>query len=385
MPIMPVIVTDSAGHPTASLTDCKLDLSYGRGDNAGNDFELTIYDPRVRLRDGARIWVQGTEYGGIVDHVTDTVTQGVPTLSYRGRTWQGVLVGKILQPDYGQDYLTVSGQTSTVLSQLLARVGVGYLYHVDSDSTNIKSYAFDRYTNAWDGICKMLDQSQRRLRFIVDNDMVRVKAEPIRDWNGAENSGMIDFSVGEDWRRTNHMIGLGQGQLKARQVVHWYADANGHLSQKQSLFGSDEITAIYNASSDEPNALSDNTKKHLQEMQGQGTATVTVHDGLQLGVGDIVHGQDPQTGVTVTASIVRVIVSLDGGFMRVSYDVGTPSATASGATGSTSVAGTGAVYVAGKGISIDGSTISAQVTQADLEAVRKIAQDAQKSAMLIDL
>ena len=35
MPIMPVIVTDSAGHPTASLTDCKLDLSYGRGDNAG--------------------------------------------------------------------------------------------------------------------------------------------------------------------------------------------------------------------------------------------------------------------------------------------------------------------------------------------------------------
>lgn len=181
------------------------------------------------------------------------------------------------------------------------------------------------------------------------------------------------------------MIGLGQGQLHDRQVVHWYADSAGHLSQKQSLFGADEITAIYDASSDEPNALSDDTKQHLQELQGQGTATVTVHDGLQLGVGDIVHGQDPQTGVTVTASIVRVTVSLDGGIMRVSYDVGTPSATASGSTGSTSVAGSGMVYVPGKGISIDGSTISAQVTKADLEAVRKIAQDAQKSAGLIDL
>lgn len=385
MPTVPVIVTDAQGHPTASLTDCKLDLSYGRGDNAGNDFELTIYDPHVRLQPGARMWVQGTEYGGIVDHVTDTVTQGVPVLTYRGRTWQGVLVGKILQPDYGQDYLTVSGQTGSVLGQLFARVGLGQLYHADADNTNIKSYAFDRYTTAWDGICKMLDQSQRRLRFIADSDTIRVRAEPVKDWNSAQDSGMIDFSVGEDWRRTNHMIGLGQGQLKARQVVHWYADAAGNLSQHQSLFGADEITAVYDASSDEPGALSDDTRNHLQELQGQGTATVTVHDGLQLGVGDIVHGQDPQTGVTVTANIVRVTVALDGGIMRVSYDVGTPSATASGSTGSTSVAGSGTVYVAGKGISIDGSTISAQVSQADLEAVRKIAQDAQKSGMLIDL
>lgn len=385
MPIMPVIVADPQGRPTASLTDCKLDLSYGRGDNAGNDFELTVYDPRVRLQNGARIWVQGTEYGGIVDHVTDTVTQGIPTLTYRGRTWQGVLVGKILQPDNGQDYLTVSGQTGSVLASLFNRVGLSQLYHADQDITQIKSYAFDRYTNAWDGICKMLDQSQRRLRFIADSDTVRVRAEPVKDWNSAQDPGMIDFSVGEDWRRTNHMIGLGQGQLKARQVVHWYSDAAGNLSQKQSLFGEDEITAIYDASSDDPNALSDDTKNHLQELQGQGTATVTVHDGLHLGVGDIVHGQDPQTGITVTANIVRVAVTLDGGVMRVSYDVGTPSATASGSTGSTSVAGSGTVYVAGKGISIDGSTISAQVSKADLEEVRKIAQDAQHSAMLIDL
>lgn len=384
MATVPVIVTDPAGHPTASLTDCKLDLSYGRGDNAGNDFELTIYDPHVRLQSGSRMWVQGTEYGGIVDHVTDTVTQGVPTLSYRGRTWQGVLVGKILQPDYGQDYLTVSGQTGTVLQQLFARVGLYQLYHADPDGTNIKSYAFDRYTTAWDGICKMLDQSQRRLRFIADSDTIRVRAEPVKDWNSAQDSGMIDFSVGEDWRRTNHMIGLGQGQLKNRQVIHWYADSSGNISQHQSLFGADEITAVYDASSDEPNALSDNTRKHLQALQGQGTATVTVHDGLQLGVGDIVHGQDPQTGVTVTANIVRVTVALNGGVMRVSYDVGTPSATASGSMGGAS-AGSGIAYIAGKGISIDGSTISAQVSKADLEEVRKIAQDAQKSAMLIDL
>lgn len=385
MPTVPVIVTDPQGHPTASLTDCKLDLSYGRGDNAGNDFELTIYDPQIRLQPGSRMWVQGTEYGGIVDHVTDTVTQGVPVLTYRGRTWQGVLVGKILQPDYGQDYLTVSGQTGAVLQQLFARVGLFSLYHADADNTQIKSYAFDRYVTAWDGICKMLDQSQRRLRFIADSDTIRVRAEPVKDWNSAQDNGMIDFSVGEDWRRTNHMIGLGQGQLKNRQVVHWYADSAGNISQHQSLFGADEITAVYDASSDEPDALSDDTKNHLQELQGQGTATVTVHDGLQLGVGDIVHGQDPQTGVTVTANIVRVTVALDGGIMRVSYDVGTPSATASGSTSSTSVAGSGTVYVAGKGISIDGSTISAQVSKADLEEVRKIAQDAQKSGMLIDL
>lgn len=386
MPVtVPVIVTDPDGHPTASLTDCRLDLSYGRGDNAGNDFELAVHDPRVRLQSGSRMWVQGTEYGGIVDHVTDTVTQGTPTLTYRGRTWQGILVGKVLEPDAGQDYLTVSGQTGDVLSGLFARVGLDGLYHADADSTPVKSYAFDRYTDAWDGICRMLDQSQRRLRFTADSDTIRVRADPVRDWNSGDDAGMVDFSVGRDWRRTNHMIGLGQGKLKARQVVHWYADAAGNLSQKQSLFGADEITAVYDASSDEPAALSDDTRRHLQELQGQGTATVTVHDGLRLGVGDIVHGQDPQTGVTVTASIVRVTVTLDGGIMRVSYDVGTPSATAGGSTGSTMVSGSSPVYVPGRGITIDGSTISAQVTKEDLDAVRRIAQDAKKSAGLIDL
>lgn len=375
--LIPLIVTDAHGTPVAAVTDYDLDLAYGRGEDAENAIaSLKIYDG-TRLENGSLVWLQGTEYGGIIDRVTDRMTGGSAVLDYAGRTWSGILQGKVLQPDSGSDYLTVSGDTGSVLGLILRRVGLDHLMTATGDSTPV-SYQFGRYVSAWDGLCQMLDQSQRRLVFAADNDMIDVSAAKIVDWDS--DSDLIDFTAERDYRRTNHMIGLGQGDLQNRQIVHWYADAAGHVSKTQSLTGLDEITAVYDANNDDATALDADTQKQLQQLQGQGQVSVTVHDGVRLGLGDIVHGQDRRSGITVSAAITKIIVKVTDGMLAVSYEVGTPSATASSSYGSTSAQVGGKTYVAGRGISITGSTISAEVAASDLTPITTQVQQALSDA-----
>ena len=100
---MDLIVTDTNGTPSGSYASWTLDLAYGSGEN---DFELQC---PARLKPGCRWWVDGTGWGGIVDDVKTSVTGGEGELTYHGRDWHGLLASKILEPDKGKDYLTVSG------------------------------------------------------------------------------------------------------------------------------------------------------------------------------------------------------------------------------------------------------------------------------------
>ena len=52
----------------------------------------------------------------------DELSDGVSVVTYSGRSWHGMLAGKVLQPIQGQDYLKVSGPVNQVLSNLLARI-----------------------------------------------------------------------------------------------------------------------------------------------------------------------------------------------------------------------------------------------------------------------
>lgn len=183
------------------------------------------------------------------------------------------------------------------------------------------------------------------------------------------------------YRPTNHLIGLGEGELASRSVVHWYADADGNVSQTQSLFGVDEVTATYDYSNADDDELDENTREKLEELQGEGEVDVTVNDGLDLDIGDIVTGRDNSGGVTVTAEITKKIVKLEAGVPSVSYEVGEESTTSNSLSGSGESFGSGGVtYIAGEGITIASRVISADVTESDLDAVRTVASEANATA-----
>lgn len=377
-----LICADENGVPFHAVSDCVFDCAWGSGEN---DFELTLYDGTV-LPDRGLVYVDGTEVGGIVDHMKDELSDGVSVVTYSGRSWHGMLAGKVLQPDSGQDYLKVSGPVNQVLSNLLARIGLSDVFKVRADSTKtIPTFQFDRYCTAYDGIRRMLAANDLKLMFQEVDGTIWMYAQPIVDHNDTVDSDLIDFSITKDYRRTNHMIGLGKGDLKNRLVIHYYADASGKVSSACTFKGRDEIAAVYDYSSAEKDELDKQTKKQLQDLQGAGAVDVTVHDGLSLDVGDRVAGCDHVTGLTVTAVVLKKIVKLSGGLLSVSYEVGDAASSkteysnytsSSSSSGSTS----GVSLTAGRGLSISGSTINAEVDSDDLNAVKQVAEEANKTA-----
>lgn len=317
-----LIITDSNHVDVRSAADFTLDCAWGKEEN---DFELVVSGAST-IDAGAYIYVDGSECGGVVDAMEDQLTSGVSTLTYSGRTWHGVLANKILEPDRGKDYLTVSGTASTVIGSLISRVGLdGVFDAVDSPTAGaqtIKSYRFDRYTDCYTGLRKMCEANGLKLRLAYASGRVNIWAEPVAHYGDSIDSDLIDFDATRTWRKPNHLIGLGKGDLAARVVVHWYADAKGNVSQSQSLRGVDEIAQVYDYSNAETAELNQKTREKLQELQSEGDVKVTVRDDANVvfDVGDTVTARDNLTGITVNASIVKKIVKVSGGVMSVDYE-----------------------------------------------------------------
>lgn len=317
-----LIITDSNHVDVRSAADYTLDCAWGKEEN---DFELVVSGAST-IDAGAYIYIDGSECGGVVDAMEDQLTAGVSTLTYSGRTWHGMLADKILEPDKGKDYLTVSGTASSVIGSLISRVGLDAVFDaVDAPTAGaqtIKSYQFDRYVDAYSGLRKMCAASGLKLRLAYASGKVRVWAEPAAHYGDSIDSDLIDFDATRTWRKPNHLIGLGKGDLAARVVVHWYADAKGNVSQTQSLKGVDEITQVYDYSNAETAELNQKTREKLQELQSEGDVKVTVRDDANVvfDVGDTVTARDNLTGITVNASITKKIVKVSGGVMSVDYE-----------------------------------------------------------------
>lgn len=358
---------DLAGR--VALSDFDLDLEFG--DGAKNDFELTCAEP---LSIGEYVGIEGTEYGGVVDAIEET-TKSAETV-YSGRSWQGILAAKVLCPDAGADYLTVSGDANAVLASLVSRVGLTALFAVDGGGSGIyvDSYSFDRYTDCYTGMRKMLAKSGAKLMVAYQQGAVRMWAAAVDTIDGAVDSDVMDFDATTVGRQVNHLIGLGKGELHDRAVVHRYADASGNVSASQTYKGVDEYAAVYDYSSVEADKLAEETEKKLKDLHTSGKVEFSIGYAGNAHVGDVITARNNRTGRTVTAPIAKKIVKVSGGVLTVEYDVGEQSTTSTSLSGHGETASGGTVYTAGDGIQIASGRISAEVTQAELDAVDKTAQ-----------
>ena len=371
---MDLIVTDALGIPTGSYASWTLDLAYGSGEN---DFDLRC---PACLEPGCRWWVDGTGWGGIVDDVKTSVTGGEGELTYHGRDWHGLLASKILEPDKGKDYLTMSGTIGTLLRTVISRIGLQDIITVTEGTSKTARWQFDRYCDAWSGLSKMLRASGLRLRITAAQNGVTVDAPPITAAGDLIDSDLIDFDATLASHPINHLICLGNGELKDRIVVHWYADQKGTLSHTQTIKGADERASVYELATADAAELETKGKTKLQELRDTGSIDVDVTDGIDLDVGDTVTGRDNTTGIKVTAEITKKIVKISDGIPTVTYEATTASTETTGETGGGSSSGDGHAYYAGEGLTLTGWTFSADVTTSDLETVRKTATEANKAA-----
>ena len=318
---MDVVIAGADGSPLFQTDDFSLDLAYGADQN---DFELSALSGTALSR-GMRWCVDGTPYGGIVDTVgISSTSDGVTALSYKGRDVHGIMAAKVIEPDSGQAYLTVSGEANSVIGRMLARCSVdSWLRASTADSgIQVSNYRFNRYVDLWTGLRMMLSGVSARLAVSFVDGSPMLSAVP-SDTYGDVPSELVDFTAERTYRPVNHLIGLGTGELAERQVVHWYADAQGVVSQTQTLFGLDEVAEVYDLSS-ESDDLSGKTRAKLQDYQGQGIFEVDLPEGTSLDVGDRVAASDAVTGLSVTAEVVKVVVKVSAGEPNINYETGTP-------------------------------------------------------------
>ena len=378
---MDLVVSAPNGRDLGSTSRFELDLSFGDG---GNNFELSC--PDLPISRGCLVSIDGTEYGGVVDAAEQETEGGETSVVWKGRTWQGVLAAKVLEPDRGQDYLHVSGDANAVLTRLIARMGLQSLFAVPKSRASISvDHTFERYTDGYAGIRKMLRASSAKLMLRREDGITRIWAEPIRQLGDAIDSDLIDFTAERMWRPVNHLVCLGTGELRDRTVLHLYADERGNVSERQSLFGADEVAETYDYSNADMAKLREDGTKKLREYQQQGAVDVSVADGLELYVGDVVTGSAHGAGVvdgSVTAPVVKKIVKARDGAVEVSYEVGDAQTSSRGGIHGSAEhsGGGGASLSAGDGITITGGRISADVTQTELDAVDAKADRAVKTA-----
>lgn len=316
---MDLIYTDDNGEDVGIINDFELDLEIGQE----NDFECAVPAQNNVVKNGAYIYFEGTEYGGIVDAIESNTED--QTVRYTGRTWHGILNSKIIRPNAGEDYLVLTGEANSILSSLITRMGISSLFEASSASSGvlIVNYKMDRYIKGYDGIKKMLSAFGGKLLMSFNGTKVTLSAVPAETYNTSEDitSDTSDFAVKKVYRTINHLICLGKGELADRIVVDLYCDADGNISETPTYTGIEDYSTTYeNTSSEDEDALIEDGTKKFKELINQNDLSVSF-DGNEApyDIGDSVFASDEISKVSATVMIAQKIVSVKDGVFSISY------------------------------------------------------------------
>ena len=319
---MDLIYTDSERVDKGVLSTYAFDLSYG-ADAEENDFEITIGINEAVLEYGAFVYMEGTEYGGIVD--AKKAKSNEESVTFMGRTWHGILNSKVIEPDSGKNYFVVSGDANAILSMLIDRLGLSGLFVAveDLSGVNISGYQFHRYCKGYDGIRAMLAANGAKLKIVWKNRAVYLSAEPIVDYTELPVDGdEAILTVERHEKKVNHLVCLGRGELAEREVIHLYVDQFGGIGDVRYFTGLDEVADVYDNSNSE-DLRSDGIKK-LKELLDNDKAEMdlTESDTPMYDIGDIVGANDVESGIGVSSAVTQKIVRINNGAISTEYKTG---------------------------------------------------------------
>lgn len=279
---MDLIYADSATKKEIGvLTEYSLDLAFGQDENS---FSLTMPLKKRDIKYGSYVYLNDTEYGGIVDKIKiDTANRQI---IYSGRTWHGILASKIIEPDAGADYLLVNGDANEIIGQLIERAGLSDLFIVDPEAAfhGIDNYQI-RYGNLYAVLVEMLYSFGYKLK--IEHDYIefepgtqysyyewRVKLSVVGNIDYASdeawNSSQRDFTAEQNNRPINHMVCLGSGQLRNRHVIHLFSDGANimpyiknnivmYIDVRRNIATNIRVSQVVNSTSELPAESTDNT------------------------------------------------------------------------------------------------------------------------------
>lgn len=369
---MDLIYMDAERKDIGVLQNYEFDLAFGSDENS---FECVVGIDDHCCDFGYYLYIEGTEYGGIIDSVESK--NSTQEIVYHGRTWHGILDSKVLEPDSGEDHLICSGEANTVVSSLVSRMGLSSLFSVSTAASGltVSNYKMDRYISGYAGILKMLKAVGGKLSVSMQSSgKVLLSVVPVVDYTqDGLDSDLLDLDVKRTANTVNHLICLGKGNLSERMVVHLYADEDGNISRTQTLTGIDECVAVYDYSSaeDETELVNGGTER-LKELLQQDDLSVDVNDvNDPYDVGDLVGATDNVANISIKVPIKKKIVTIKNGITTISIktDTGSRSThTSAGSASGGSSGGGGITFTTDKTLTLKDGVLSvntANIVEAD--------------------
>ena len=320
-----MIVANEKGCELGVLKNYKeVEFSVG----AENDFVITLKSQAVNkefLWYESQVFIPGTEFGGIVKDIISLTKS--KTVKFMGDTWRGMLSKKIISPPSGQDYLTVSGELNEVIRKML-KEHFGDWFVVPEESTEVTvKYQFNRYVTLLDGLTSLLESVNYKLsiKYIQgapgEAGYVEVSAAPINNYSEEEEYSQdcnIKMTVRDYRRGINHLICLGEGELKDRIRVDLYIQKDGSIGKTQYYKGLEERTDVYDYSSADVAELEEGGEKRLKELADYKEFDMNI-EKANLELGDIVSGRDHITGLYVVKPVIQKILKITTGKERIDY------------------------------------------------------------------
>lgn len=313
---MELILANKNGDDIKSLVFSSADFDIG----GENDFEISIAlkEWQSEIDFNCRVYEPNSECGGVISAIeTNTDDQ---TVKIKGYTWRGLLAKRIITPPAGSDYLIVSGEVNNVINQVIGDMYDNVLKaSTENTDKSVTKYQFDRYCTVLDGLTKMLKSIGYKLRIqykqgkLYSGSFAEISAVPIKDYAKTielSQDSRLNFTIEINRGSVNHLICLGKGELKEREVIDLFLQKDGSIGDEQYYTGIEEITQTYdNSSSDD--LRTDGIKQFSELIRGKSLAMDVESLGIDVEIGDIIGGRDYITGISVKKALASKIVTYE--------------------------------------------------------------------------
>ena len=231
---------------------------------------------------------------------------------------------KIISPPSGQDYAVDSGELNAIIGARVSAAFPNLMVGSNATTEVTVTYQHKRYCTLYDGLKEMLASVGYRLRLTYDQDLAKVvvDAVPIVDYSSEiEYSSDMNahYKMTLDYMGVNHLICLGAGELANRIVIHLYVDRQGRISTNQTLFGEDEICAIYDYKGAAYDELMKSGIENIGRDINRSKFSIDLDSVKEVSIGDIVGSRDYTTGYTVKAPITTKVHKFRDGVETTEY------------------------------------------------------------------
>lgn len=266
-----------------------------------------------------KIYVPGTEFGGIIGQVITTTS--LDYVELKGWTWRGKLYNKIIEPPAGFDYKVVSGELHSILKSIIEPEFNGY-FVVSGESTGItiSNYQFALRCHMLTGLEDMLRSVGYKLKITHRREQgaqgyVLVEAVPIIDYSSnieMSQDSQLAFAMNDYRDGINHLIAGGKGELQEREIIHLYLQKDGSIGDAPFYTGLHENEEFYdNTAAETTEELRKQAIERFEEISNKKTFSMDIESlGIDVEIGDIVGGRDYLTGLYMAKPIANIVYNV---------------------------------------------------------------------------